>query len=148
LENDNKTLLDQNYAINVVRNRISFEQKQEIERILDDILPVQSGRNWRYQEITNKKLYKQYVTAVKFGDCVSKSYFLYSIVKKLNIHHSKKMKFCPICEKIENGEESEDLEKHLELITNTKKCIYDRQTENCFWKRFFNSSYYTRLHTN
>jgi hypothetical protein len=120
-EDDGGTLVNQKYAINVTRKRISDEQKQEIQRILDDILRVQSGRNWRYQEVTNKELYRQYCNQVLHGNPVSHTYFIYSVLAKLNIHHSKKMKFCPICEQIENGEQGEDLDRHLEVVAIQRK---------------------------
>jgi hypothetical protein len=64
VEDDGETLVGQRYAIGVTRTRISDEQKQEIARILDDILQVQTGRNWSYQEVTDKKLYELYFCMV------------------------------------------------------------------------------------
>jgi hypothetical protein len=122
-QDDGGTFMNQLYAINNTKTRITTEQMEEIKRILADILPVQSGRNWSYQEITNKKLYEQYQAAVKHGKPVSKTYFFYSVLKKMNIHHSKKMKFCPICEQIEDGNESEEVQQHLELVS-TQRLAY------------------------
>ena len=69
VEDDGETLVGQRYTIGVTRTRISDEQKQEITRILD-IFQVQSGRNWRYQEVTNKKLYELYLGQVLHGKCI------------------------------------------------------------------------------
>ena len=129
VEDDGETLVGQRYAIGVTRTRISDEQKQEIARILDDILQVQSGRNWRYQEVTDKKLYELYLGQVLHGKPVSKTYFVYSVLAKLNIHHSKKMKFCPICEQIENRNENEDLDRHSELVAIQRRAYMDDKLE-------------------
>jgi hypothetical protein len=88
----------------------------EITRILDDILPIQSGRNYRYQEITDKQLYNIYCNKVVNGDPVSKSFFVYSIVAKERIRHSKARKFCPLCKQLESGNMDQNLVKHKELV--------------------------------
>lgn len=68
ISDDRENIINQKYAIKANRKeRISNERKEEIKNILDDILPVQSGRNYRYQEITNKILYEKYVALVKSG---------------------------------------------------------------------------------
>lgn len=110
------TLTEQKYAINVKRQRVSERQREEIDKILDDILPIQSGRNWRYQEATDKKIYEQYLAEVEHGQSVSKTFFIYEILAKQNIHHSKSVKFCPICERAEAGNSSKEVKRHLELI--------------------------------
>lgn len=118
ISDDRENIINQKYAIEANRKeRISNERKEEIKNILDDILPVQSGRNYRYQEITNKTLYEKYVSLVKSGNPVSKTYFIYTILSQYNIHHSKKMKFCVYCEKIQNGETNSKLDNHLELVS-------------------------------
>jgi hypothetical protein len=68
----------------------------EITRILDDILPIQSEKNYRYQETTDKQLYNIYCNEIVKEDPVSKSFFIYSIVAKEKIKHSKARKFCPL----------------------------------------------------
>ena len=65
MEKDGAILVEQKYAPNITRKRVSYEQLTGVKRILEEIPPVQSGRNWRYQEITNKKLYELYETLVK-----------------------------------------------------------------------------------
>ena len=103
LNGGGSVLLDQKYAHNVKRAKVSQIQLDEARKILDDILPVQSGRNWRYQEVTDKKLYEQYLEQVERSQAVSKSFFFSKVVDVENIHHSKSIKFCPICERYENG---------------------------------------------
>jgi hypothetical protein len=56
----------------VTKEMITKKQKQEIKRILDNILPVQSGRNYRYQKITDRELYNTYKSKVVNGNPVSK----------------------------------------------------------------------------
>ena len=65
--------------------------------------------------MTNKTLYETYVAEVENGKPVSPTFFFYQILGKMNIHHSKKVKFCPICEKLEEGDQSEAVLKHKEL---------------------------------
>ena len=89
-------IVSRKYAIEVTRERITSEQKQEIIKILDDILPIQSGRNYRYQEITDKQLYNTYYSEVIHGDPVSKSFFIYSVIAKERVRHSKKKKILSI----------------------------------------------------
>ena len=103
LNGGGSVLLDQKYAHNVKRAKVSQIQLDEARKILDDILPVQSGRNWRYQEVTDKKLYEQYLEQVERSQAVLKSFFFSKVVDVENIHHSKSIKFCPICERYENG---------------------------------------------
>jgi hypothetical protein len=60
---------------------------------LDDIIPKQSEIEYRYQKITDKKLYDIYQREIMNGDLVSKTFFIYSIVTKEKIRHSKSRKF-------------------------------------------------------
>jgi hypothetical protein len=77
-------LVNQKYPIKVKQTRISDEQKEEVKRILDDLLPIQSGQNWRYQEITDKTLYEQYTAEVENGKEVSKTFLIYKLLKQEN----------------------------------------------------------------
>jgi hypothetical protein len=109
------------YTVGTTRERISEDQRDEIKRILNDILPVQSGRDYRYQEETDDQIYQNYVDQVKKGVPVSKTFFVYTILAHELIHHSKKPKFCKICDKYEEcvsrGEEIPlNLLKHKDLI--------------------------------
>ena len=117
MKEDGNTIINQKYAIGTKKERVSKQRKDEVQNILDDILPVQSGRNYRYQEITNKALYEKYLSLVKSGSPLSKTYFIYTILAQYNVHHSKKMKFCVYCEQIQNGINNSDLDKHLELVS-------------------------------
>ena len=123
VEDNGATLIDQKYAINVTRSVISEEKMEEIHTILNDILPVQSGRNWRYQEVTDKKLYEMYKAEVKSETPVSKSFLIYKVLAKENVHHSKAVKFCPICEL---EDENTVVSKHKELIA-IQKIAYQQQ---------------------
>jgi hypothetical protein len=47
VEESGSTLVNQKYAVNVTRTRISEEQLEEIQHIINDtLLPIQSGRDW------------------------------------------------------------------------------------------------------
>ena len=98
------TLTEQKYAINVVRPQISEDQKTEITRILDNILPFQSGRRYRHQEQTDNYIYQKYRENVKKNWPVSKSYLVYKILYRENIHHSKTPIFCHLCDKFKTGD--------------------------------------------
>jgi hypothetical protein len=123
VEESGSTLINQKYAVHVTRTRLSEEQLEEIQYILNDtLLPIQSGRDWRYQEMTDNKLYELYTAEVKNSKPVSKTFFIYKILAKEKIHHSKKVKFCPICE---NEDGNIAVIKHKELIT-IQKMVYQQ----------------------
>jgi hypothetical protein len=90
LEQEDPEIVSRKYGIGVTREQITQEQRQEITRILDDILPVQSGRNYRYQETTDNQLYSTYQSEVIQGDPVSKSFFIYSVVAKERVTFKSK----------------------------------------------------------
>ena len=100
LSEEDSKVLQTKYSIGVKRQRVTDEQIDEIHRILDDILPKQSGRDFRIQEVIDNKLYDTYYAEVISGDPVSKTFFIYNILSKEKIRHSKSPKFCPICEQI------------------------------------------------
>jgi len=70
-------LLVHKYTVGATREKISQDQTDEIKRILEDILPVQSGRNYRVQEETDENIYQAYCQTVKKGIPVGKTYFIY-----------------------------------------------------------------------
>ncbi len=120
-ELDGGQLISIEYPVNVTRDRITEVQKDEIRRILNEILPVCSGRNFRYQEETDDNIYQEYCGMVKKGEPVSKTFFMYTILAHELIHHSKKPKFCKLCEKYDEyiSRDQEVPEKsihHKELI--------------------------------
>jgi hypothetical protein len=82
---------------------------------LDDIFPVQSGRNYRYQETTDGKFYNTYKSEIVNGNSVSKSFFIYSVVAKERMRHLQAKKFCPLYEQIESKSKGQKLLKHKEL---------------------------------
>ena len=61
------------------------------------------------------------------GKPVSKTYF-YKILSNEKIHHSKKMKFCPICEKYEDQEDDKEALEHVQLFPIQRK-IYLKDKE-------------------
>jgi hypothetical protein len=119
IHEDNRNTLNQKYSIGVKKKRIIDEQLMEVKRILDDILPKQSGRHFRIQEMTDQKLYENYAAEVQKGEIVSKSFFINKILSSEKIHYSKNPKFCPLCEQFEEGNNS--LKPHKELIVIQRK---------------------------
>ena len=116
LSEEDSKVLQTKYSIGVKRQRVTDEQIDEIHRILDDILPKQSGRDFRIQEVTDKKLYDTYYAEVISGDPVSKTFFIYNVLSKEKIEHSKSPKNCPICEKYDAGNRSTEIIRHKNLI--------------------------------
>jgi hypothetical protein len=129
VEQKDPEIVARKYGIEVKREKISQEQKIEITRILDDILPIQSGRNYRYKETTDKQLYNTYCNKVVNGDPVSKSFFVYSIVAKERKRHSKARKFCLLCKQLESRNMDQNLVKHKELV-GIQRLEYKKQKEN------------------
>ena len=82
VKQEDPEIVSRKYAIGVTREKITQEQRKEIKKILDDILPIQSGRNYKYQETTDTQLYDTYNSEVVNGNPVSKSFFIYSVVAK------------------------------------------------------------------
>ncbi len=115
-EDIGNSLMETKYTVGVTRTKVSQEQLEEIQRILDDILPKQSGREWRTQEMTKTKLYETYCMEVQQGGTVSKQFFVYTILAAERIHRSRP-KFCPLCEQYASGETSLELVHHKELIS-------------------------------
>ena len=68
------------------------------------------------QEATDKKIYETCCTKIQKGSAVSKTFFIYNILAKERIHHSKRPKFCPLCEKYKHGDKSENILEHQSLI--------------------------------
>lgn len=120
MQENGNTLVETKYTVNVQRDRVTAEQRAEIQRILDDILPKQSGREWRTQLETNQRVYENYVAQVQKGTAVSKTFFIYNILKEEKIHHSKHPSFCPLCEKYEAGDRSGAIVRHKELIVTQR----------------------------
>jgi cell division protein FtsB len=114
-EDIGNSLIETKYTVGVTKTRVSQEQIEEIQRILDDILPKQSGREWRTQEMTKTKLYETYCAEVQKGGTVSKQFFVYTILAAERIHRSRP-KFCPLCELYASEETSVELVHHKELI--------------------------------
>jgi hypothetical protein len=68
--------------------------------IIDELLPVRSGRRWRIQRQTNEKLYRQYCERVEAVNQIplSYSYVIFTYLPTLYIHHENKTKYCPHCD--------------------------------------------------
>ena len=110
------SLIETKYSVGVTRTKIKQEQLEEIQRILDDIIPKQSGREWRTQEMTDKKLYEMYCAQVQRGGKVSKQFFIYTIMAAEYLECSKQPKFCPLCEELDSESTSLELLQHKQLI--------------------------------
>ena len=116
MEESGNKLVETKYSVNVKRKRVTEQQLAEIQKILDDILPKQSGREWRIQEETNKRVYENYLAQVENETAVSKTFFIYKVLKGERIHHSDHPSFCPFCEKYEAGDRTLEIVKHKTLV--------------------------------
>jgi len=116
-EDPGNKLVETKYAVNVKRERVTQEKLAEIQKILDDILPKQSGREWRTQKETNKRVYENYLAEVQSGETVSKTFFIYTVLKGEKIHHSNHPSFCPLCEKYDDENTTLAILKHKELVS-------------------------------
>jgi hypothetical protein len=116
MEESGNKLVETKYSVNVKRKRVTEQQLAEIQKILDDILPKQSGREWRIQEETNKRVYENYLAQVENETAVSKTFFIYKVLKGERIHHSDHPFFCLLCEKYEAGDRTLEIVKHKTLV--------------------------------
>ncbi len=80
MEDDGSKLTGIFYAMNTTRERISPERVEKSLQILDELIPVVSRRDYRYQEVTGDHLYEQYCEKLQKGLPVSKSYFVEKIL--------------------------------------------------------------------
>lgn len=87
------------YSVGVTRNKVKPQIVEHLKQTVDAILPIQSGRNWRLQEITNIELYKKYLTICEKENSGIVSFsFFENYLRKLNIHHISKTNFCKKCQ--------------------------------------------------
>ena len=89
-------------------NHITQLNKKQLElayKIIDEIIPIISERNYRVQRMTNKELYRLYKAQVMLREDVkigtnkplSLSCIRKRILTKENIHHSEDCTICPTC---------------------------------------------------
>ena len=92
-------LLGCKYKINAKRQRIGEEQVQIAMNFLNEKYPDVSGRNYRVIKLTKDCLYIHYYVYCNEINQVplSKSYFCYSVLDKLNIHFSEDTTICCYC---------------------------------------------------
>jgi len=91
-------LLNMKYKPNTKRHKIKHTEQITITDIINELLPVRSGRNWRTKTTTFKKLYTLYCEQSKLRQLKPRSnFFLRTRLRKLNIHNSKDDELCPHC---------------------------------------------------
>lgn len=75
---------------NQTRRKVSDEDKEKFDEILNSLLPQSNSRNYRVQNKSTKDLYEDYksICQARGIKCFSKSYFRRQL-KKENIHHKK-----------------------------------------------------------
>ena len=106
---------------NIKKKRWRYKERVKLAiRLLGDIIPMVSGRNFRVQTITGDELYRRYCEQVgKVGDKGKKTDQPLSITKinnilaGCNIHHSKDTTQCPTCRLLadyDNNQPPPDLE--------------------------------------
>jgi hypothetical protein len=83
--------------------KVSAARHELMLSIVDELLPVMSGRWWRCLSVTQELVYERYVKMVKERGSddssmeVSPTYF-YKYLKTLYIHHTDLRWFCPYCD--------------------------------------------------
>lgn len=85
---------------NYKASRISAEQKKELERIVDKILPTISGRSWRKRTTTFLKLYEKYCEEFNVANPGKKHVGLSKFtayLQSLHVHYSPNTFICPLC---------------------------------------------------
>jgi len=75
------------------------ESIDHAHRFIDDEIPIRSGRDHRIQLLPDQALYDKYYrdAANKGIKPLSKTYFVYSLLACLKIHHSKDATICDLC---------------------------------------------------
>ncbi len=104
MNNESDELTALKYKIGVTRNRISEAQTELLNEIMDVEVPVQSGRNYRYQAMSDKATYEKYEKEVqrRGAEPLSSSYVRSHFFKTENRHKCVKPKFCRYCIEMEN----------------------------------------------
>ena len=92
-------LIKYKYKPNTKRTRIGNDQIEIAMNFLNEKFPCGSGRNYRVIKLTKDCLYIHYhIYCTEINQIpVSKSYFCYSILSKLNIHFSEDVTICCYC---------------------------------------------------
>ena len=94
---------------------------------VNDLIPVQSGRNYRIQQVSNTTLYLQYKARASIKPVSPTKFDRY--LKQLNIVHSPSHTACPYCTRrntllsqatrtLAEGLELQELHFHVEAYTN------------------------------
>ena len=81
---DNSSKLTGIFMPSIQQEKISSERVEKSLQILDELILVVSGRDYRYQEITDDHLY-EYCEKLHKGLSVSKSYFVAKILSTVSI---------------------------------------------------------------
>ena len=69
----------------IQQEKISPERVEKALQILDELIPVVSGRDYKYQEMTDDHLHEQYCEKLQKRLPVSKSYFVEKILSTTNL---------------------------------------------------------------
>ena len=119
----------------------SFEQ---IETIINDIIPIQSGRNYRIIKTNFKDIYHKYIqTATNILPNISLgsySYFL-NFLKTQNIHNNPDKQLCPHCEHLSVLSKTTNPLSPTDIATKNKLQIHQNIAKQQL-------SFYTTLRSN
>jgi hypothetical protein len=74
---------------------------------------VEENGEYKKQQIKN---FMKLTVQVQRGGKVSKQFFIYTIMAAEYFRHSKRPKFCPLCEELDGGNLSLELLQHKQLI--------------------------------
>jgi hypothetical protein len=82
----------------VKRQRVAQERITKSKEIINDLLPIASGRSYRVQTKTTKQLYAEYVQQAKATNVKAVSPFYFrALLSKEYIRHSNNNTLCPLC---------------------------------------------------
>ena len=137
--NSKPEVLDITFMSHNKRKCIDNTKLRYFWMIIDELIPVQSGRKYRVLVYSYLVLYDRYKERlyelapeqVSLGVTT----VIYKLLKKINIHHSLSNKICNICNIIEKNDIGEE-----QLDEKEMKILYKNQTHQTIWQ--YQCNYY------
>ena len=126
---------------NSIKNKTTQQQLDHAKNFIDHEIPIQSGRDYRIQLIPDHDLFLKYQSDAQNSgvEPFSKTYFLYTLLKKENIRKSKDSTICTICSDYHNV--CEITERELTIAEQKTKTQGEEHRET--WQE--QSKYYKDL---
>lgn len=115
---------DVKYTIGTHKTHLSDDQRKKHIDILNELIPYQSGRDYRYLKMTKKHLHKKYLDICTERNIspVSKSFVWTNLLKDEKIWRSNDEIACPHCLKFK------ELEGKLSLTANEQRDLIKLQS--------------------